>query len=211
MTNPWLSQSLRANREAETLLRADEVHMLQPNTPWKRIKHFTLNSISLFCATSKRHLSNTFLLSLSMFGILGTCLLAQNAETAKKKELEEYFSRRGKRSIKEAIQSFSTANRTSPSKTDQFLVDCCQSSSFIEMRDLACATNVPPEISRLACESLGKVKDERAIYALVAIVLDSTTAISMRMKSQEQLEPVSKPVCRAFKRVAAGWSFSTTV
>jgi hypothetical protein len=25
------------------------------------------------------------------------------------------------------------------------------------------------------------------------------------------LEPVSKPVCRAFKRVAAGWSFSTTV
>jgi hypothetical protein len=26
-----------------------------------------------------------------------------------------------------------------------------------------------------------------------------------------KLEPVSKPVCRAFKRVAAGWSFSTTV
>ena len=26
-----------------------------------------------------------------------------------------------------------------------------------------------------------------------------------------RLEPVSKPVCRAFKRVAAGWSFSTTV
>jgi serine/threonine protein kinase len=76
-------------------------------------------------------------------------------------------------------------------------------------------------VAYFASGHLASMNERIAAVTKADAAKEEKTAKDLELKKQEEKlrlelmgkiqEPVSKPVCRAFKRVAAGWSFSTTV